>query len=130
VTYLPLPLIYDEQTRKPIQGLTVLPVDFNGNKKISDEEKFFGDIDAVIEQLESAAPGEVKNIPVEYLHLSVDKQNATPEAIDFLQWINENGQEDLHQFGYLNPEVKRFEKEKFSEFASKRGSQPNSTQNK
>jgi hypothetical protein len=41
--------------------------------------------------------------------------------VDFLKWVNEYGQKDLHQFGYLKPEEKRFEKEKFNDFASKRG---------
>lgn len=121
VTYLPLPLIYSELTGKPIEGLTVLPVDFNGNGKVSDDEKFYDDVNKVIERLETAAKNDIKNIPIEYLHLSVDKQNASPEAIDFLKWVNENGQGDLHAFGYLKPEAKRFEKGKFDEFASKRG---------
>jgi ABC-type phosphate transport system substrate-binding protein len=121
VSYLPLPLIYDQQTRKPIDGLAVLPVDFNGNGKITDDEKFFNDIDKVIEQLEATDKKDIKNIPIEYLHLSIDKQNASTEAIEFLKWVNENGQADLHTFGYLTPEGNRFEKEKFNEFASKRG---------
>ncbi|MBT1700251.1 hypothetical protein KK083_25410 [Fulvivirgaceae bacterium PWU4] len=121
VTYLPLPLAYDEQTRKPVEGLTVLPVDLNGNGKVSDNEKFYDTLDKVIEQLEATEPGDIKNIPVEYLHLSVDKQHASAEAIDFLKWVNENGQTYLHDFGYLTPEAKRFEKEKFNEFATKRG---------
>jgi phosphate transport system substrate-binding protein len=121
VTYLPLPLIYDEQARKPIEGLAVLPVDLNGNGRVSDEEKFFDNADKVIEQLEAAAPRDIKNIPIAYLHLSVDKVNASAEAIDFLKWVNENGQADLHKFGYLTPEAKHFEKETFNEFASKRG---------
>ena len=120
VTYLPLPLIYNEQTKKPIDGLVVLPVDFNGNGKVSDEEKFYDNLDNVIAKLESAEAKEIKNIPIEYLHLSVDKQNASAEAVDFLKWVNENGQADLNAFGYLKPETKRFEKEKFNEFATKR----------
>lgn len=120
ITYLPLSLIYDQQTRKPVDGLTVLPVDFNGNKKVTDDEKFYADLDKVIEQLEAKEPGDIKNIPIEYLHLSVDKQTATREAIDFLKWVNENGQKYLHEFGYLLPEAKHYEKERFKEFASKR----------
>jgi phosphate transport system substrate-binding protein len=121
VSYLPLPLIYDQQTKKPIDGLAVLPVDFNGNGRVSDEEKFYGDQNTVVQRLESENPKDIKNIPIEYLHLSVDKQNASPEAIDFLKWVNENGQKDLHDFGYLKPEARYFEKEKFIEFASKKG---------
>jgi ABC-type phosphate transport system substrate-binding protein len=120
VTYLPLPLIYDQQTRKPTEGLTVLPVDLNANGRISDDEKFYTDLDKVIENLEKKDPGEVKNAPVEYLHLSVDKQTASAEAIDFLKWVNDNGQAYLHEFGYLLPEGKYFKKEKFIEFSSKR----------
>jgi len=121
VSYLPLPLIYDQQTKKPIEGLTVLPVDINGNGKVNDEEKFYADLNTVIQKLESEDAKDIKNIPIEYLHLSVDKKNASPQAIDFLKWVNENGQADLHDHGYLIPEAKKFEKEKFNEFASKRG---------
>jgi phosphate transport system substrate-binding protein len=120
VSYLPLPLIYDQVTKKPIAGLTVLPVDFNGNGKVNDEEKFYGDLTEVIKHLEEKDAKDIKNIPIEYLHLSIDKKDATPEAINFLKWVNENGQNDLHDFGYLKPEAKRFEKDKFNEFASKR----------
>ncbi|RAW01075.1 substrate-binding domain-containing protein [Pseudochryseolinea flava] len=120
VTYLPLALIYDQQTRKPVEGLTVIPVDLNGNGKINDEEKFYGDLNVVIETLEKKDLSDIKNVPIEYLHLSVDKQIVNQEAINFLKWVNEHGQSYLHEFGYLLPEAKHFEKEKFIEFASKR----------
>lgn len=112
VSYLPLSLIYDKETRKPITGISVLPVDINGNKKVTDDEKFYDNLDTVIEQLEHGK--ELKNIPIEYLHLSIDKQNATAEAIDFLKWVRENGAKDLHHFGYLVPENDRLR-----EFASR-----------
>jgi phosphate transport system substrate-binding protein len=121
VSYLPLPLIYDQKTKRPIEGLAVLPVDINGNGKVSDDEKFYEDLNTVISRLESGDAKDIKNIPIEYLHLSIDPQNVSPEAIEFLKWVNDNGQADLHEFGYLAPEAKRFEKGKFNEFASKRG---------
>jgi phosphate transport system substrate-binding protein len=120
VTYLPLTLIYDHATKKTIEGITVLPVDLNGNNKINDEEKFYEDLSTVIEKLEDTDLKEVKNIPIEYLHLSIDKNNTNFAAIEFLKWVIQNGQDDLHDFGYLKPEPNRFEKEKFEAFASKR----------
>jgi phosphate transport system substrate-binding protein len=120
VTYLPLTLIYDHSTGKPAQGITVLPVDLNGNGKVNDEEKFYENLSSVIEKLENENLKEIKNIPIEYIHLSVDKNNVNPAAIEFLKWVAQNGQEDLHNFGYLKPESDRFEKEKFEEFASRR----------
>jgi phosphate transport system substrate-binding protein len=122
VSYMPLPLIYDQATQKPYAGLTVLPVDFNGNGRVGDDEKFYETLPSVIEHLEQKEGKEIKNVPIEYLHLSIDKKNASEQAVNFLKWVNENGQNDLHDFGYLKPEAKRFEKEKFNDFASKRGS--------
>ena len=121
VTYLPLPLIYDEKTRKPVEGLAVLPVDLNGNKKVSEDEKFYETVDRVIEALETRDPARINNIPIDYLHLSVDKTSASAEAIDFLKWVNAHGQEYLHTFGYLSPEARHSEKEKFDAFASDHG---------
>jgi len=123
VTYLPLALIYDEQTRKPVEGLSVLPVDLNDNGKVADNEKFYDNLNTVIDRLENAEKGEIKNIPVEYLHLSVNKERASKEAIDFLKWVNEEGHTDLHDFGYLKPEPTRFAKEKFNDFAARRGTE-------
>ncbi len=120
VSILPLPLLYDHTTKKTVSGLTVLPVDFNGNGRVSDDEKFYDDLSKVIDRLESTNPKDIKNIPIAYLHLSVAKQNASPEAIDFLRWVINNGQNDLHEFGYLKPESTRLEKEKFEQFASQR----------
>jgi phosphate transport system substrate-binding protein len=120
ITYFPTPVIF-QADGKPTEGLSVIPVDLNGNGRITDDEKSVNDFKSVIEQIENAGSGEIKNVPVDYLHLSVDKQKASPEAIDFLKWVNENGQKDLHTFGFLLPEGKSVEKEKFNEFASKKG---------
>jgi phosphate transport system substrate-binding protein len=120
ITYLPIPLIYDQSTQKPVAGLTVLPVDLNDNGRVNDEEKFYQSLPEVLEHLESKEAKDIKNIPIEYLHLSINRGNASEEAISFLKWVNENGAKDLHDFGYLKPEAKR--SEKFVDFASRRGS--------
>jgi phosphate transport system substrate-binding protein len=120
VSYLPLTLVYDHATGKSVSGITVLPVDLNGNDRVSDEEKIYGDLSSIINKIESTESKELKNLPIEYLHLSVDKKNATPEAVAFLKWVIENGQKDLHQFGYLLPQTTKKEKEKFDQFANGR----------
>jgi ABC-type phosphate transport system substrate-binding protein len=102
-------LLYNLETRKPIDGLTIIPVDADGNGKVSSDEKFYDNLDVVVGKIEG---GELKNIPVEYLHLSIGKHNTNPEAIKFLQWVIYHGQDNLNEFGFLKPEAKRFEKEK------------------
>jgi phosphate transport system substrate-binding protein len=121
VSYLPLPLIYDQANGDAIPGLTVLPVDLNGNGRVNDDEKFYNKLSEVIQHLESKEPKEIKNIPLEYLHLSIDKKNASTEAVEFLKWVSKNGGTYLHDFGYLKLEANHPEKNKFDEFASKHG---------
>jgi phosphate transport system substrate-binding protein len=119
VTYLPSPMIYNE-SGKPTDGLAVIPVDLNGNGKVSDDEKFVDQFDKVVSRLETADQNQFKNIPSDYLHLSVDKQNASAEAIAFLKWVNENGQKALHQFGFFLPEQKKDETKSFNEFVARK----------
>lgn len=119
LTYAPLNLVYDLKTGLPLQGITILPVDFNGNGKVSDDERFYDNLPAVIQHLEEKSMKEINNVPIEYLNLSVDKNGSSPEAISFLQWVIQNGQNDLHTFGFLKPEQKRLEKEKQAEFVLK-----------
>ncbi|MBL7859357.1 MAG: hypothetical protein JNM57_16820 [Cyclobacteriaceae bacterium] len=120
LSYLPLTLVYDHTTGKPVSGITVVPVDLNGNDRVSDDEKFYNELGAVLQRLESKDAKDFKNVPIEYIHLSVDKRTATLEAVDFLRWVIDNGQKDLHAYGYLVPEPKRLDKGSFDQFAAKR----------
>jgi ABC-type phosphate transport system substrate-binding protein len=120
VSYLPLSLIYDGNTNAPIEGLTVLPVDLSGNGKVQDDEKFYGDLTKVLQKLEEKPAKDLSNVPVEYIYFSVDKTKASPETINFLKWVVENGQKYLHGFGYLQPEANRYTAKDFEQFASKR----------
>ena len=105
VSYLPLSLIYDQASKKLVAGLTVLPVDLNGNGRVSDDEKFYNDLATVVEKLEGGGiRGGIQNVPLEPLHLSVAKNSASTEALEFLKWIVANGQKDLHAFGFIKPE--------------------------
>jgi ABC-type phosphate transport system substrate-binding protein len=121
ISYLPLSLIYDRSTKKTVDGIKVIPVDLNGNGKVNNDEKFYDDeLSAVTQRFEDASAGDLNNVPVEYLHFSVDKKGVSPEALTFLTWVIRNGEKDLHDFGYLNPEPGRLERDKFEQFASKR----------
>lgn len=120
LSYAPLPLIYDRTTGKPVDGITVIPVDLNGNNKVNDEEKFYGDLAGVTQRLEDSPLRDINNIPIEYIHLSIDRKGASVEAITFLRWVINHGEKDIHAFGYLKPEPGKLEKEKFEQFASKK----------
>lgn len=116
VSYLPLTLIYNIETAKTNDGLSVIPVDVNNNNKVTEDEKVYADLQQVIQLFESKKQNDLNNVPIGYLHFSVDKKTVSDEALEFLRWVLQNGQSDLNRFGYLLPEPARFEKEKFEAF--------------
>lgn len=114
LSYLPLSLIYDRGTRKPVEGISVLPVDLNGNGKVNDEEKFYDELTAVTQRLEQGSPKYLNNVPIEYIHFSIDKNSTNAYAIAFIKWAIDNGQNDLNDFGYLKPEPQKGKSELFA----------------
>lgn len=117
ITYTVPALAYDLTTRKPAAGLTIIPVDLDGNGRISKEEKQVENLDQVLDKLDLE---KVKNVPVAYMHFSIAKNNSNPEAKKFLLWVASHAENDLRQFGYLKPEAKRLqiEKEKLEAFSA------------
>jgi phosphate transport system substrate-binding protein len=119
ISYNNAGLIYDLKTRKALPGIAILPVDTDDNGRVSNEEKERLTLDDLISKLEK---GELENIPVEHLHLSIKKRGYNPEALKFLLFVIQNGQNDLHQFGFLTPDQRRFEneRERFEHMASRK----------
>lgn len=102
-------LLFDLKTRQPLAGLKVIPVDADDNGKVSDDERFYDNLDTVLDKIES---GHIKNVPVEFLHLSIARNSTNEEALKFLQWVARNGQEALEQYGFLKLDSKRLQAEK------------------
>jgi len=119
VTYLPMTTAYDLTAKKPVHGIVILAYDLNGNGRVNGEEKFYESLDIAIQRLESLPPKEARNMPMEYLHLSVSRDGVKPEAFEFLQWIIQNGRNYLHDFGFLQPEPHRFETKTFNHLVLK-----------
>ncbi len=109
ITYAPLALIYSPETGKPQENLKVIPVDFDDNGKVSENERFYDDLNTVLKNLEDSKS---KNVPVVDIQVSIVKENPKPESVQFLQWILEKGQESLKQYGYLKADIKIIEKDK------------------
>jgi phosphate transport system substrate-binding protein len=101
VSFLPTPVIYTRSGDGPVAGLTPIPVDLNGNDRVSDEEKFYNSRAGAIEHLSTATGKNIHNVPIEYIHFSVDKKNKSPETVSFIRWVVENGSKDLKDFGFL-----------------------------
>lgn len=103
VSYLPVPLIYDLKTRTPIAGLSVLPVDLDNNDRINDQEKFYATLDDVLNNLKTLNPEKTHNLAFGDLHLSVERKNANPNALAFIEWARINAGAYLADYGFLPP---------------------------
>jgi phosphate transport system substrate-binding protein len=106
VSFLPTPMIY-AKSGLPITGLTPIPVDLNDNGRVSDDEKFYGSRASTIDRLSNANSKDIHNVPIEYIHLSVDKKTASPEAIAFIKWVVDKGLGNIKEFGFLPAESSR-----------------------
>lgn len=115
LTYLPLNLLFDPKTGTPVDGVTILPVDLNGNGKVSDEEKFYNNLATILQRLEEKGQKEIANVPIDYVHLSLEKKSTNAEAIAFIKWVVQHGAQDLHAFGFMKPEPHRQPTEKQNE---------------
>lgn len=94
-------LIFDPSTRRPVAGITVLPVDLDGNNRVSDEERAAtGNIDTLTTFLANVAQPAVPLGDV-----SITTTN--PEVEKFVSWIATDGQSYLNRLGYLraNPSL-------------------------
>lgn len=105
VSFGPLSLIYDPITRASKTGLAVIPVDFMGSNRVSDEERIFTNLDVVITTLETISDSDLRNIPMAYVKVDFDRGELSTEAQEFLNFIAREGSEKLHQFGFMTTEA-------------------------
>ncbi|MBY0427221.1 MAG: hypothetical protein K2Q22_16420 [Cytophagales bacterium] len=105
ITYTNLGFAYDRNSRLVVDKISVIPLDFNNNGKLDDDEKFYGTLDQAISRLETNPE---KSLAIGNVNISFPKQIASDSNTSkFLNWILENGQKYNHEYGFLNlePEV-------------------------
>lgn len=95
VTINALANIYDLQTRQLKSNLSLLPLDVDKNVQAALTEN--ATLDQLLNTLETFGS---KDIPVEAVGLSYDKDNAAVE--DFVNWVISEGKTYNHEYGLLN----------------------------
>ena len=104
IGYNNLNFVFDMQTRKPYQGLSVIPIDLNGNGKIDKEEDFYHSLDEVMNAINT---GQYPSPPARALYFVSAGKPTSKLAIAFLQWILTDGQKYVGEAGYvtLKPDI-------------------------
>ena len=88
-------LAYDSNTYQPVEGLTVLATDLDGNGRISDEERsVISSLDKLTDYLDKLPH---TGLPIGNISINTDNQ----ELRRFVDWASTEGQGYLSPYGFL-----------------------------
>jgi phosphate transport system substrate-binding protein len=90
---------YDAKTKKPVSGITPLPLDINGNGKIDPAENFYGDRDLLMKAI---ADNIFPSPPARNLHIVARGVPEKKHIVKFLLWILNQGQQYVPDAGYIS----------------------------
>ena len=88
---------YDMETKKPVEGIVVIPLDLNENGKVDEDENFYNTRDKIVDAI---ATGAYPSPPARNLHL-VTKDEFTGLTKEFVRWILTEGQQYVPETGYI-----------------------------
>jgi phosphate transport system substrate-binding protein len=98
IGYNNLAYLYDLKTRKQIPGISVLPIDVNGNGKIDPSENFYGTIDQLTEAI---ATGRYPSPPARNLGFLFKGKPRKKELVEFVKYVLTTGQKFVDENGYI-----------------------------
>lgn len=98
---------YDEQSRKPNDGLFVFPIDANGDGSISAEEYFYDTKDDFVK---AVADNKYPSPPARDLYLVANGVPTNPAVVAFLEYILTEGQEECAPAGYIGLNDEKLQK--------------------
>lgn len=104
---------YDLRTQKQLTGISVVPIDINGNGKIDAEENFYGTLD---EFIKAVGAGKYPTPPARDLFFISKNKPQKKIVVEFLKWVLTDGQKFVGDAGYialpkekLESELKKFQ---------------------
>lgn len=89
---------YDQKTRRPYAGLTIIPLDVNGNGKIDPEENFY---DNSLSLIKAIVSGKYPSPPARNLFLVSNGIPKKPVVVEFIKYILTEGQKYANATGYI-----------------------------
>jgi len=100
ISYNNLGFLYDLRTRKPVEGIAIIPMDLDGNGKVDPPENIYATLDQVIAFAEK---DQNRQLLTEDVHVIFSRANPNKALAGFLEWIRTEGQQYDHEYGFLVP---------------------------
>ncbi|HEY8935463.1 MAG TPA: substrate-binding domain-containing protein [Cyclobacteriaceae bacterium] len=100
--------VFDINSKAKYPGIEVLPIDVNGDNKITTEEQFYGDMSQLVAAIND---GRYPSPPARELYF-VSKDKPQSEAVKiFLNWVLNEGQKFVTETGYIQLPAERLKAE-------------------
>ncbi|MFH0866183.1 MAG: substrate-binding domain-containing protein [Bacteroidota bacterium] len=90
---------YDATTKYVTAGIKILPIDFNGNGIIDDNEYFYQKKDSIVKAI---SDGRFPSPPARDLYFVCKGKPDNEIVVAFLKWILTDGQKYISEAGYIN----------------------------
>ncbi|MBW6501503.1 MAG: extracellular solute-binding protein [Bacteroidales bacterium] len=90
--------VYDNKTKKQIAGLRVLPIDINGDGRITPDENFYETMDELIDAI---ASGKYPSPPARELYFVTSGRPQKEVVVRFIRWVLSEGQKYVNEAGYI-----------------------------
>jgi phosphate transport system substrate-binding protein len=90
--------IYDLNTKKKYPGIDVIPIDVNGDDKISTDEQFYDTMDQLIAAI---GDGRYPSPPARELYFVSKGKPQNKLVLTFLNWVLTDGQKFVAETGYI-----------------------------
>lgn len=101
---------YDASTKRQVKGLKVVPFDLNNNGKIDPDEDFYNSMNDIIAAI---ASGKYPSPPARELYFVVKGNPKNNKVlVEFIRWVLTDGQQFVHQAGYIELPKERIETER------------------
>ena len=89
---------YDFKTKKPNEGVAIVPIDLNGNGKLDPEENFYSNADKLNLAVIS---GRYPSPPARQLYFVTKGNVSDPLVSEFLRWVLTDGQKYIAESGFV-----------------------------
>ncbi len=90
---------YNDKTHKPTKGIAIVPIDVNGNGKLDEDEKFYDNLDMLMEAI---AKGKYPAPPARNLYLVTAGKPKNPVVVEFLRYVRSKGQKLNGPAGFVH----------------------------